>query len=212
MPLSIHAFLVFIASVIVLCIVPGPDMAYMLGRTVTQGRRAGFVAAMGINAGAYAHVTAAVLGLSAILASSAAVFTVVKIIGAAYLFWIGMRTFALASATAIDSSVSNAPASLRRIFWEGFLIDALNPKVAIFFLAFLPQFVDRNAEISVPMQLLFLGVTCNLVAICINFVLVTLAGVTTQKLRARRSLKPWLDRALGAMLVALGLRLVTEEL
>ncbi len=171
MPLSVHAFFVFIASGIVLCIVPGPDMAYMLGRTVTQGRRAGFIAAIGINAGAYVHVIAAVLGLSAILANSAAAFTVVKIIGAAYLVWLGMRTFTSASATANGLGVSTAPASLTRIFWDGFLSDALNPKVAIFFLAFLPQFVDRTDDMVVPLQLLFSQSTCNIVALAVNFVL-----------------------------------------
>ena len=152
MPLSFHSYLVFIASGALLCIVPGPDMAYMLGRTVTQAKRAGLVAAVGINAGGYAHIAAAVLGLSAILATSAVAFTVVKILGAAYLIWIGFRTLRLASSAGSRAKNSIERASLRRIFWEGFLSDALNPKVSIFFLAFLPRFVDRAAATSVPVS------------------------------------------------------------
>lgn len=216
MPISLHAYLLFIAAVVVLCIVPGPDMAYLLGRTITQGRRAGLVAAVGINTGAYAHVAAAVLGLSALLASSAVAFTIVKIAGACYLVWIGLRTIASASSSASagrpDSIVRVPPATLRRIFWEGFLSDALNPKVSVFFLAFLPQFVDRSASMSVPMQLLFLGVTCNVVAISINVALVAVAGTVTRAIRANPVWRAWLNRALGGLFVLLGIRLAAQKL
>jgi threonine/homoserine/homoserine lactone efflux protein len=212
-PLSPHTYLAFVAAVVVLCIVPGPDMAYLLGRTVAQGRRAGLVAAVGINAGGYAHVTAAVLGLSAILATSSVAFTVVKIAGAGYLMWIGIRTITSAAKQEADAAYNAAPASMRRIFVEGFLSDALNPKVAIFFLAFLPQFVDRSSgAVSVPVQLLILGVTCNVIAISINVVIVCLASAVTGALRARNAWKAWLNRLLGGLFVALGLRLAAEKL
>src|SRR5215470_1590029 len=148
-----HTYLLFIGAVVVLCVIPGPDMAYMLARTILQGRRAGLVAAVGINAGGYFHVTAAVLGLSAILATSSTAFTVVKWSGACYLIWIGVRTFSAKPDFSPDAQPQRTMASHTRIFWEGFLSDALNPKVAIFFLAFLPQFVDRASDMSVSKQL-----------------------------------------------------------
>ena len=212
MPITLHAYALFLAAVVLLCIVPGPDMAYLLGRTITQGRRAGLVAAIGINAGAYAHVGAAVLGLSAILASSAVAFTIVKLVGACYLVWIGLRTIAAASGASSNSVARTPSATLRRIFWEGFLSDALNPKVSVFFLAFLPQFVDRSSPVSVPMQLLFLGVTCNVIAISINGVLVAIAGTVTRAIRANSAWRGWLNRALGGLFVTLGIRLAVQKL
>ena len=202
MPIAPHSLATFIAATVVLCIVPGPDMAYMLGRTVAQGRRAGLVAAVGINLGGYAHVAASVLGLSAILVSSALAFTVVKLAGACYLAWIGFQAIASASKGGGADIQPVAPASHRRIFLEGFLSDALNPKVSVFFLAFLPQFVDRSADASVPVQLLFLGVTCNVVAISINVVLVVIAGRVTRALRANGSWRLWLNRALGGLFIS----------
>src|SRR5688572_13969236 len=161
---------IFIGAVVVLVLAPGPDMAYMLTRTIAQGRRAGVVAAIGINAGAYVHVLAAVLGLSAILATSSLAFTIVKWVGAGYLVWIGIQ--ALASSASINlEETAPTQASLGTIFWQGFLSDVLNPKVALFFLAFLPQFVDFGAG-NETRQLLILGVTGNVIAIAINLTLV----------------------------------------
>lgn len=186
-------------------------MAYLLGRTLTQGRRAGLVAALGINAGAYLHVVATVVGLSAMLAASSVAFSVIKIAGAGYLLWLGIRTFLTASPRAAHLP-SARRAGNRRIFWEGFLSDALNPKVSIFFLAFLPQFVDRTLALSAPLQLLLLGVACNVIALAINIVLVLLAARATTRLRKHGAIQTWLNRLLGGLFVALGLRLATEKL
>ncbi len=161
-----HTYLMFIGAALVLVLAPGPDMAYMLARTVAQGRAAGFLAAVGINTGAYVHVFASVAGLTAILAASSVAFTAIKWAGACYLVWIGYR--ALASKDDALKVEGTAPPTLRRseIFWQGFWSDVLNPKVAIFFLAFLPQFVDVTNQIyGVTAQLLVLGITCHVVAI-----------------------------------------------
>src|SRR5687768_4372361 len=156
-----HAYWIFIGAVVVLVLAPGPDMAYMLTRTIAQGRKAGAVAAIGINVGAYVHVLAAVLGLSAILATSSVAFTLVKWIGACYLVWMGIQ--ALTHSARIDlGKASTAGLKLRTIFWQGFLSDVLNPKVALFFLAFLPQFVTYGTGDEVQ-QLLVLGVTGNVI-------------------------------------------------
>lgn len=194
----------------VLVLAPGPDMAYMLTRTIAQGRKAGVVAAIGINVGAYVHVLAAVLGLSAILATSSFAFTIVKWAGACYLVWIGIQ--ALTRSASIDLQ-ANAPVELnaRAIFWQGFLSDVLNPKVALFFLAFLPQFVDHGAGNEIE-QLLILGVTCNVIAICMNLMLVYFASAATARLRRDQRLTRWLHRAMGTVFIALGIRLANEKL
>lgn len=210
--MELHNYLLFIVAVIVLCIVPGPDMAYMLARTVTQGRRAGIIAAVGINAGGYVHVLAAVLGLSAILATSSTAFTVLKWMGAGYLIWIGIQALMAGSNSSTVSAAQRSTVSLRRIFWEGFLSDVLNPKVAIFFLAFLPQFVNKDAEMGVTVQLLILGTTCNCVAIVISIVLVFCASAATSALRKRSAWLAWLHRASGALFIGLGIRLAREKL
>ena len=210
--MELHTYLMFIGAVVVLCAVPGPDLAYLLTRTITQGRRAGLVAAIGINAGAYVHVFAAVLGLSAILATSSTAFTVLKWIGACYLVWIGARALMSRSAPTTVSDTHRPAVNFRRIFWEGFLCDALNPKVAIFFLAFLPQFVTKNSAIGTTTQLLLLGVTCNVVAIGFNFILVLCASAATSALRKRSAWLAWLNRIAGALFIGLGIRLVRERL
>ena len=208
--IALHTYLMFIGAVIVLVLAPGPDMAYMLTRTIAQGRKAGVVAAAGINAGGYVHVLAAILGLSAILATSSVAFTTVKLVGACYLLWIGLQ--ALAKSAPIDLQ-RNPPVQspLRAIFWQGFLSDVLNPKVALFFLAFLPQFVDHRAGNEFE-QLLVLGITGNVVAVSVNVMLVYFASAATARLRRDQRITRWMHRATGAVFIALGIRLAKERL
>jgi threonine/homoserine/homoserine lactone efflux protein len=203
-------FLTFAGAVVVLVLAPGPDMAYMLTRTVAQGRKAGAVAAIGINLGAYVHVLASVLGLSAILATSAVAFTVVKWGGAAYLVWIGIQALTRSAPVDVEST-STSGLSLTTIFWQGFFSDVLNPKVALFFLAFLPQFVIHGHG-DEWIQLLVLGVTGNVIAIGTNLLLVCFASAATASLRRSQRITRWLHRAVGAMFIALGLRLANEKL
>ena len=211
--IDLHTYLLFIGAVVVLVIAPGPDMAYMLTRTIVQGRRAGVLAAAGINAGAYVHVVAAVLGLTAILATSSIAFTVVKWMGACYLIWIGVQALVSKSGPIDLGDGQSRQLNDKTIFWQGFLSDVLNPKVAIFFLAFLPQFVDVDSHnATVTQQLLLLGVTGNVVAISINLVLVHFASIATAKLRKSRKLVTWLNRIAGAVFVGLGIRLANEKL
>src|SRR5580700_558496 len=143
--MTLHAYLLFIAASIVLAIVPGPDMIYMLSRCIAQGRRAGLMAAIGFNLGGYAHLTAAVLGLSALLATSVMAFTAVKWMGAGYLVYLGINALRRKSGP-VDLAAQEIPVrNARTILWQAFLSDALNPKVAMFFLALLPQFVSAQA-------------------------------------------------------------------
>jgi threonine/homoserine/homoserine lactone efflux protein len=151
-----HDLWLFVLSGLLLSITPGPDTLYIVGRSSTQGWRAGAVAALGIGTGTLVHICAAALGLSAILAASATAFTAVKYIGAAYLLYVGIALFRAAGAPGSSTSaVVVRPAPLRGIFAQGFLTNVLNPKVALFFLAFLPQFVAPDAS-SKPLAFLFL--------------------------------------------------------
>ena len=144
--LGTHDLLLFIGSGLLLNVTPGPDTLYIVGRSSAQGLRAGVVAALGIAAGSFVHITAAALGLSAILAASAGAFTAIKLLGAAYLVYVGV-TLLVSSSTPFEraTAVRLAPAAMRGVFMQGFLTNALNPKVALFFLAFLPQFVESDA-------------------------------------------------------------------
>ena len=207
--MDLKSYWMFVAASVALVIVPGPDMAYMLARTVAQGRRAGIIAALGINAGAYVHLIAAVTGLSAILMTSAAAFTLVKMLGAAYLVFLGLQTLFSAS-RGQGSEVGLTGVSMRAAFWQGFMSDALNPKVALFYLAFLPQFVDP-AGASPPVQLLVLGLTANMVALPINVVLVLASSTVTKTLRQGAQTSVLLKRVLGLTFVGLGARLAFER-
>jgi threonine/homoserine/homoserine lactone efflux protein len=206
-----HTYVLFIGAVVVLVLAPGPDMAYMLARTLAQGRKAGAIAALGINAGAYVHVAAAVTGLSAVLATSSTAFTVVKWLGACYLIWIGVRAIRSNSGLMDVGGGQTRALDANSIFLQGFLSDVLNPKVAIFFLAFLPQFVEVGSQREMQ-QLLLLGVTGNMVAIALNLALVYFAGAATERLRASGKLALWLNRTMGGVFIALGIRLAREKL
>jgi threonine/homoserine/homoserine lactone efflux protein len=206
--IDLRTYLLFICAVVVLVITPGPDMAYILARTVAHGRKAGMLATIGINAGAYMHVAASSVGLTAILASSAFAFTVVKSAGASYLIWTGLQIIIKKPGSLTVGNDSTGTLSYRKIFWQGFLSDALNPKVAIFFLAFLPQFVNiHNEAISVTQQLLLLGITSNVVAIILNLGIVCLAGAATATLRQNERAVIWLNKITGMIFIGLGIRL-----
>lgn len=193
-----HALLLFSAASLALIVVPGPSVLYIVSRSLAQGRSAGIVSALGIEVGGLVHVAAAALGVSAVLASSATAFAVVKYAGAAYLIYLGIKKL-LAGADG-----PTRPDSARgRLFWEGVLINVLNPKVAIFFLAFLPQFVDP-ARGAVAVQVAVLGSCFIAIATLSDAVYALAAG------SARRWLAPggrpsrWLDRISGGAYIGLG--------
>jgi threonine/homoserine/homoserine lactone efflux protein len=146
----------FIAASVVLLLTPGPAVLFIVARSIEQGRAAGLVSVLGIHLGTIVHITAAAAGLSAIIVSSALAFGVVKYLGAAYLVWIGVRTLLAKDAVSGTPAVSAEP--LSRVFRDGFLVNLFNPKTAIFFLAFLPQFVDP-ARGALHWQILILGAT-----------------------------------------------------
>ena len=200
----------FFAAAILLNIAPGPDIAFILGHTVKGGAKAGTAAMLGIWTGALGHVVLAVTGLSAILAASAVAFSVVKWLGVAYLVWIGFQAIRHAGGTFINEATEGG-SSHSRIFLQGILVDLLNPKVAIFFLAFLPQFVVPGAG-PVWFQLLLHGVLIIAVAALIEPPLVLLGAKLTTKLRSSQSLAKALDRVLGVLLIGLAARLALSKM
>jgi len=199
-----HDLPLFLAAGLLLNITPGPDMLYVMGRSMTQGWRAGFAAALGIGAGCFVHIIAAAVGLSALLAASATAFTLVKIVGAIYLCYVGFSLL-LAKAKTTASEVQLAPASLRSIFMQGFLTNALNPKVALFFLAFVPQFIRAEVQ-DTWLAFLFLGAVFNVNGTLCNLCVAWVAARTSSKLR-QSALIAGLNRCIGGLFIYLGVRL-----
>lgn len=202
----------FLTAAVLLNLSPGPDMAFILGHTVKGGAQAGTAAMVGIWTGAFGHVLLAALGLSAVVAASALAFSVVKWVGVAYLLWIGVQALRSRGGAFLPADADAAPErpALWAVYRQGVLIDLLNPKVAIFFLAFLPQFVVEGAG-PVWAQILLHGVLVIAVAALVEPPLVLLGDRLTARLRHSQRLALWLDRTLGALLIGLGLRLAVTE-
>ena len=206
-----HDLLLFVVTALVLNATPGVDMLYTLTRTLQHGWRAGLIAALGIIAGCVVHTMAAALGLAALLAASAWAFTAVKWIGAAYLLWLAWGMLrAAADRDVATSRVSVASHErLGRIFVQGFLTNVLNPKVALFFLALLPQFIAADAP-NKPMAFLFLGAVFIFNGALFLFALVALAQ-SARRFGANRSVRRALNAIGGALFAALAARLVQAE-
>jgi threonine/homoserine/homoserine lactone efflux protein len=202
-----HDLWLFVLSGLLLNVTPGPDTLYIVGRSSAQGWRAGAVAALGIGTGALVHICAAALGLSALLAASATAFTAVKIIGAVYLVYVGISLIRAQNSTQSAASASDhRTASMRGIFFQGFLTNVLNPKVALFFLAFLPQFVASDAA-SKPLAFLFLGAIFDFNGTIWNLLVAWSTARLSSRLGASGLFKKWFNRCVGSLFVFIGLRL-----
>ncbi len=212
--LGIHDLWLFILSGLLLNIAPGPDSLLVMARSGAHGWRAGSAAALGIGTGTLVHVTAAALGLSALLAASAAAFAVVKLVGAAYLVWLGLGMLLARrrapGAAAGDTGDAATPPTRRRIFLQGLMTNVLNPKVALFFLAFVPQFISPDAP-SKPLAFLVLGVIFDLGGVAWCHVLALSTAFASRRVRLGANVLPWLNRTLGALFVALGVRLALAQ-
>ncbi len=197
---TLPTLLAFSLAALVLLIIPGPSVLYIVTRSVTQGRRAGIVSMLGVHVGSIVHMAAAILGVSAVLASSATAFTIVKYLGAAYLVWLGIQQF---RARDVDPTIARDPAPRRRLFAQGVVVNVLNPKTAIFFLAFLPQFADPERG-PVPVQLAVLGGLFILLGILSDGAYALAAGFLArplQTVRFRRRLR----YGSGAVYLGLGI-------
>lgn len=174
----------FVAAALVVLILPGPGVFYVMARTLGQGTRAGLISAAGLSVGVLAHVAAAVAGLSAILLTSATAFEVVRLLGAGYLIYLGLKALLSARKTADGEIAAARPLPAARIFRDGVIVSILNPKIAVFFLAFLPQFVDPTLG-AVPLQILLLGLLYAVLAMMTDGGYALLAGVMRQWLTGR---------------------------
>ncbi len=202
----------FIVAGILLNLTPGPDVLYIVANALRSGARAGMVAAIGITAGCFVHIFAAAIGVSALMAASATAFTVLKWAGAAYLVYVGLRM--LLSRTPAPENLSaasneTAPA-LKAIFLRGFLTNALNPKVALFFLAFVPQFIAPDVD-NKPLAFLLLGLLFNFNALWVNFGWALAAAWLAARMTAVQRGIQWLERAAGLMFVGFGLKLAFSD-
>ena len=209
---GIHDLGLFVAAGLLLNVTPGPDMAYIAARAAAGGFRAGVAATLGITAGCVVHTIAAAAGLSVLLATSAAAFSVVKWCGAAYLLYAGARLVAASMHASrgetADALLQSAPP--QRIFREAFLINVFNPKVALFFLAFLPQFIDAGAP-SKALAFLALGCVFNFNSLFVNVPVAWLAARAGGRVRAHATAARWLTGAVGTLFVLLAARLATLE-
>jgi RhtB (resistance to homoserine/threonine) family protein len=203
--LGIHDFWLYLIAGLVLIMTPGPDTLYIVGRSVAQGRRAGMLSALGISTGSLIHTTFAALGLSVLLARSATAFTVVRWVGAAYLIYLGLRMLFAARKTAPGELSRPAAANLWTIYRQAITTNILNPKVALFFLAFLPQFVEPDAPHR-TLALLLLGVVFVLNGTFWCLGIAWFAATVSRRFRERQSASVWLSRAAGVLFVGLGVR------
>jgi RhtB (resistance to homoserine/threonine) family protein len=198
----------FVASGLLLNITPGQDTMYIVGRSLSQGRRAGLLSVLGIACGSVVHTLAAAFGLSAILAASAQAFLAVKLAGAAYLIYLGMRMLIDRSRDLTVGTFDAEPGWA--VFRAGFITNLLNPKVALFFMAFLPQFVDPAAPAK-TLAFLFLGVVFIVNGTLWCLVLALAAAAAARRLRAAPSASTLIRRATGALFVGLGVRLAVSK-
>jgi RhtB (resistance to homoserine/threonine) family protein len=206
---GIHDFGLFIAAAILLNLTPGPDTAYILARSMAQGREAGIAAALGISVGTILHTCAAALGLSAILATSAVAFSAVKWLGGAYLIFLGLEMILDQSGQLSLPSNFRSRTSIAA-FRQGILTNVLNPKVALFFLAFLPQFIDPASNTKV-VAFLTLGFTFVTTGTLWVLIVARFASGFSQRLRKNETKAHYLNRAAGALFVFLGARLATSK-
>jgi len=199
---SSTTLLLFLSASLALLVIPGPSVTFIVTRSVQQGRTAGLVSVLGVHAGSVVHVLAAALGLSALLASSALAFTVVKYVGAAYLLFLGIRQLWRSKAPAVDTP-DPEPDSRWRLFRQGAIVNILNPKTAIFFLAFLPQFLAPGRG-PVWFQVIVLGLVFMALGVLSDGAYALAAGAIGERLRRSATVRRWLDRVSGGIHIVLG--------
>lgn len=205
-----HNLGLYVVSGLLLNLAPGVDFLYVLTRSLSRGFGAGVWAALGIAAGCFVHIGAAALGLSAILASSAMAFSIVKWIGAGYLIYLGVTMLMSRGSLRLDATPAVNADSYSRVFWQGFLTNVLNPKIALFFLAFVPQFIEPASPTKVEAFLL-LGAIFNTTGTIWNIMVARGAAFLAKRLRQASKLGVWLNRGLGGLFVVLGVRLASSH-
>ncbi|HEY9641098.1 MAG TPA: LysE family translocator [Coleofasciculaceae cyanobacterium] len=198
----------FLIASFLLWITPGTDTMYILARSISQGRQAGLISVLGISSGILIHTTFAAFGLSAILATSAWAFTTIKVAGATYLIYLGIQAWLSQSKPLLTPKINSM--SRWQIYRQGVVTNVLNPKIAIFFLAFLPQFVDPTAGLG-ALPFLFLGVLFVTGGTVWCLIIARFAAMATSTLRSNEKVLTWLERVTGCVYIALGLNLLKSK-
>jgi len=201
-------FLLFLAASIAITVAPGPDNLQVLARGISQGRAAGLVAALGFAAGISFHTTLAALGVAALLKSSPMAFEAVKLAGAAYLIWIGIKAI---RSKGLSSAHERPSQPLAVVFRQSVVGNMLNPKVTLFFIVFLPQFVNPHGGQSVMLQMFELGGVFMLQTVVVFSVFGVAAGIIGAYLKRRPKVGLWLDRLAGATFIGLGIRVALKD-
>ena len=199
----------FFVAAVLLNLTPGPDIAYVLTHTLRSGLRAGFAALFGVWSGLFVHVVLAAIGLSAILSTSATAFLLIKWAGAVYLIWLGIQAFR-SNGTSMEPGSGQARSSIRKIYVQGVLVATLNPKVAFFFLAFLPQFVIPGAG-PASAQLFLHGFLILLVGAFIEPLILVLGAIMSNRISQNSRVVAWMEKSLGTLFVGLGIRIALSE-
>ena len=207
--ISTNDFLLFAFASLILNVTPGNDMLYVATRSTSQGVKAGIVSALGIAGGCIVHLVAAVIGLSAIIANSAIAFDIIKYAGAAYLIWLGIRSF-LSRQNKFSVQNTLEKTTLSKLFWQGVFTNVLNPKVALFFLAFLPQFIHPENG-NTGLQILFLGLWFNFSGTIVNIVVAMLFGKLGNWLADKQAFIKWQNKITGLLLVGLGIKVALSS-
>jgi RhtB (resistance to homoserine/threonine) family protein len=207
---DLHSLVLFVVAGWLLNLTPGPDVLYIVSSSLKSGVKAGLVAALGITSGCFVHVLAAALGVSALLAASATAFTVLKWIGAAYLLWVGVKLLRAKPAQwHVDAAPPGPAPRLRQVFMGAFWTNVLNPKVAMFFLAFVPQFIAPETS-DKALAFVALGALFNVNSLPVNFGWAAAAAWMARQGAIQRGMH-WLDRVAGAMFIGFGAKLALTD-
>jgi|SRR5579885_1364167 threonine/homoserine/homoserine lactone efflux protein len=207
----IHHFLLYFIAVLTVALFPGPDMLYIVSQSLGHGKRLGVAAALGIGSGCFVHIFAVSIGLSSFIFQSTLAFSIVKYTGACYLLYLGVMSLSTRQSNILVNVNTTHTASWRKAFLQGFITNVFNPKVALFFLAFLPQFVDPAASGSIGLQLLILGLLFNGVGTTVNMLVALFFGAAKQWLTNHPLLLKMQQKITGCILIGLGLRLAAFE-
>lgn len=207
--ISLNEFLVFALASLILNITPGNDMLYVATRSTAQGVKAGIISSLGIAVGCVVHLVAAVVGLSTVIANSTLAFDIIKYAGAAYLIYLGIKSL-LSRQNKFDVANKVERRSLTKLFWQGAFTNVLNPKVALFFLAFLPQFIHPERG-DAATQIMLLGLWFNTSGTIVNVIVAALFGRLGNWLGDKQSFITWQNRITGTLLIALGIKVALSS-
>jgi len=207
--ITVNDFLIFAFASLMLNITPGNDMLYVATRSTSQGVKAGIVSALGIAGGCIVHLLAAVIGLSAVIANSAIAFDIIKYSGAAYLVYLGIKAF-ISKQNKFSINEKIEKKSLSKLFWQGALTNVLNPKVALFFLAFLPQFIHPE-KANTAMQIALLGLWFDFSGTIVNIIVAALFGKLGNWLADKQAFIKWQNKITGLLLVGLGIKVALSS-